>query len=238
MPPKKATKAPGAAEKRRRNSQTNTSGNIGHMAPGSQKPKPDLPVGHLPPAPEPSAAGFRERALGEQIRLPSGLGCRARRIGIDALVSGGKIPNMLLPIIQEALADKGSRQSAESKFKEQLSAEHLGEIMAMFDDITVHIVTAPPMYHAPQTCGCGAAKDIPGQEDVLQVSTDADHVHNWRTIPAELRPIEVNGVELAYVDWVDMEDKIFLFNFAVGGTRDIERFREEQAQSVADLSAG
>jgi hypothetical protein len=41
--------------------------------------------------------------------------------------------------------------------------------------------------------------------------------------------------ELLYVDEVDLDDKMFIFNFASGGTRDIERFRAGSATAVADL---
>lgn len=41
--------------------------------------------------------------------------------------------------------------------------------------------------------------------------------------------------ELLYVDELDLTDKMFVLNWVVGGTRDVERFREEQAALVGDL---
>ena len=41
-----------------------------------------------------------------------------------------------------------------------------------------------------------------------------------------------------YADMIDLEDKMFIMNFAVGGTRDLERFREEFDESVASLESG
>lgn len=41
--------------------------------------------------------------------------------------------------------------------------------------------------------------------------------------------------DLLYVDEVDLDDKMFVFNFASGGTRDIERFRAGSSTAVADL---
>jgi hypothetical protein len=38
--------------------------------------------------------------------------------------------------------------------------------------------------------------------------------------------------DLLYVDEVDMEDKMFIMNFAMGGSADLEPFREELARSV------
>jgi hypothetical protein len=41
-----------------------------------------------------------------------------------------------------------------------------------------------------------------------------------------------------YPSSVSMEDKMFLFNWAVGGTRDLARFRQELQESVADVESG
>ena len=62
-------------------------------------------------------------------------------------------------------------------------------------------------------------------------------------IPPE---VEVNGVlspglrdpDVLYVDEVDIEDRMFILNFALGGTRNLERFREELADSVRPVQAG
>lgn len=41
-----------------------------------------------------------------------------------------------------------------------------------------------------------------------------------------------------YVDELDMEDKQFLFQWAVGGTSDVEKFREQSAQLMDALQPG
>lgn len=51
-------------------------------------------------------------------------------------------------------------------------------------------------------------------------------------------PYEVRDEEAIYVDDIDQDDKMFIFNFAVGGTRDLERFREEQAELMGSLQSG
>jgi hypothetical protein len=42
--------------------------------------------------------------------------------------------------------------------------------------------------------------------------------------------------DILYVDEVDIEDKMFIFNYAVGGTSDVESFRQELATTVDDIS--
>lgn len=44
--------------------------------------------------------------------------------------------------------------------------------------------------------------------------------------------------EALYIDEVDLEDKFFVFQWAVGGTRDLESFRQEQAAGVGPVPAG
>lgn len=40
-----------------------------------------------------------------------------------------------------------------------------------------------------------------------------------------------------YVDEIDAEDKSFVFQLACGGTRDLERFRRERDEAMADVAA-
>lgn len=49
---------------------------------------------------------------------------------------------------------------------------------------------------------------------------------------------EERDPDAVYVDEVDDEDKTFIFNFIVGGTRDIEQFRQETQGRLGSLSAG
>lgn len=46
-------------------------------------------------------------------------------------------------------------------------------------------------------------------------------------------PVELRDQDQIYVDEVDEEDKNFIVQFAMGGTRDLERFRSEQETAVA-----
>lgn len=43
--------------------------------------------------------------------------------------------------------------------------------------------------------------------------------------------------DLLYADEVDLEDKMFIFNFCVGGSKDLERFRTESASAMGSLAA-
>lgn len=43
---------------------------------------------------------------------------------------------------------------------------------------------------------------------------------------------------VVYADMVDLEDKLFILNYAVGGTRDLERFRSEHTAGMGALADG
>jgi hypothetical protein len=63
--------------------------------------------------------------------------------------------------------------------------------------------------------------------------------------PKVLSPTDADGriipeseryPDALYADELDLEDKVFVFQVVAGGTADLERFREEFAQSVAGVS--
>lgn len=53
-------------------------------------------------------------------------------------------------------------------------------------------------------------------------------------VPTQGRPREP---EFLYVDEIDLEDRMFIFNWTVGGSSDLERFREEQGTALATVHA-
>lgn len=50
-----------------------------------------------------------------------------------------------------------------------------------------------------------------------------------------LVPLEDRDLDFIYVDEVDLEDKAFIFQYAMGGTNDLKSFREEQKDSLESL---
>jgi hypothetical protein len=47
----------------------------------------------------------------------------------------------------------------------------------------------------------------------------------------------IRDENVLYVDEVDMDDKMFIFQFSVGGTKDLERFRQQSEANMESLSA-
>ena len=48
--------------------------------------------------------------------------------------------------------------------------------------------------------------------------------------------VTLRDPDVIYADMIDLEDKMFIMNFAVGGTRDLERFRGELADAVGSVA--
>lgn len=44
--------------------------------------------------------------------------------------------------------------------------------------------------------------------------------------------------DVGYTDMIDLDDKMFLFNYAFGGARDLESFRRQTAARMGDVAAG
>lgn len=55
---------------------------------------------------------------------------------------------------------------------------------------------------------------------------------------AKILAEELRADDVVYTDDVDLEDRMFILQFAVGGVKDFEQFRREQQEFVGDLAAG
>lgn len=76
-------------------------------------------------------------------------------------------------------------------------------------------------------------KDVMALSDAVVIAVVLEPKVNPKPASEEER-----DEDLLYVDEVDMDDKMFIFQWAVGGTASVERFREERSALVADLSGG
>lgn len=144
------------------------------------------------------------------LTVPSGNVCKVRASGGMAMfMQKGMIPNSLMPIIKEHMNDSRDLQATAGDVLD--NPELLENMMELADNVVMHVVMLPEIQPIPMV------PDGNGGETVV--------------------PQEQRNPAVLYVDEVDMNDKMFIFQWAMGGTKDVERFREEQAASLADLSA-
>jgi hypothetical protein len=153
-----------------------------------------------------SIAELRARAMGELLTMPSGLVARVRRPGMIALLQAGVIPNSLMPLVEKGLEAAAKGQDVtRAEIVSQIDSSMMTEMMELFDLVAMFVVVEPKLRPTPQ------------DEDGNSLP-----MHEWPTVA------EDGVTELAYIEWVGFEDKQFIWNYAVGGTRDVDRFRADQ----------
>jgi hypothetical protein len=172
----------------------------------------------------------------EDITVPSGNVAKVRRVGPEAFMGSGIVPDALSPMIDEAIKQKKGLPPAKVAEKLKDDPESLPQMLEMMNRIVCYAVLRPPVEMTP---GCERAfEKRENGEPVMEVcdKQPADIIHGTGAGKHKFREAE-RDPDLLYVDEVDIEDRIFIMNYAVGGTRDLARFRREHRQSVAGLAS-
>lgn len=176
-----------------------------------------------------SASQWRKATGLHDLPLPSGNVCRVRRPGLDAMIADGLLADSLMSIITAAIDNgKGkSRPKVKSIDDADLVAimsdrDKWTAMMDSTDRAVAYVVVEPKcLYHKRE-------RTRPMGEDGKLVGEVI-----WDVIPEEDR-----DPDAIYTDDVDIEDKMFIFNFACGASSELERFRPEHAGRVAELLDG
>ncbi len=158
-----------------------------------------------------SAKEWKKKSKGVELELPSGNVCLARRPGMDAIMSAGIIPDTLTPIAAEAVekAQRNGKPNEKAEEKELLN-RLLGDRQAL--------------------------NDVFDATDRATAMCVVEPKVLWhKNMDGSVIPSDERDEETLYTDEIDQNDKIFIFNFVVGGTRDLESFRQEYGNAVADL---
>lgn len=147
------------------------------------------------------------------LTVPSGQLCQVRRPGVQGLIAVGildKVQGLTTLVGEEHVKRvKGQQKIDVQGFMKDSSK--IEEAMVTIDKIVCYVVNQPSIKLAYKTSPTGVAT----------ILLDQDREEGQ-----------------IYSDMVDFEDKMFIFHFAVGGSRDLERFREERAKVVASLQDG
>jgi hypothetical protein len=150
-----------------------------------------------------------KRSKGEDLELPSGNIALVKRPGMLEFIKKGIVPDTLMPTVDEAVR-KGKGLPPNQATDLLKDPAKLAAMEEMTDRVLCAVVVDPAVtFHKRQ---------VEGNED------------EWEDIPEEDR-----DENLLYSDEVDLEDKMFIFQYAVGGTRDLERFREESGLSMGGV---
>lgn len=157
---------------------------------------------------------------GIDLQLPSGNVAKVKAIAITKLIEADIFPDSLEQLIaQKTKSDDGkdnvtAKAPEEAQVKSALSnPKELAKLMNAVDRITAMAVLEPPV--------------LLGIENV---ETDPEKPAKWQDIPDDER-----DEDALYTDEIDLEDKMFIFQFTVGGSSDLDRFREQFGAHMGTL---
>jgi len=160
---------------------------------------------------------FKRLKKGRLLHLPSGLAVTARRVELRAFIKQGDVPNPLLPLVEDALnKGKGVDQSAFID-GDNLDMNMVNEMYQLVDQIVIACVLNPRVNPLP---------DVYDEEDDILDDPTEDQIE------------DAKDDDLLYIDEIDDEDKMFLFQWVTGGTEDVATFRREAEADLASLGQG
>lgn len=201
------------------------SGNPATRAQSNRSTKPVVPPDPTQNAPTSANKWVSKEGHGdaEIILLPSGNKALVRRTGPEAFLQQGLIPDTLTPIVEKSIHEKrGLRPMKQKELLDDPAA--LGSLVEMLDRTLCYAVIDPKVSMPPACIHCGE----------LDVQTSKQHKEDFGPAWHEFNPAP-RKPGLLYADRVDFDDKMFIMNFCVGGTRDLEKFRRETGVSMAGI---
>lgn len=182
-----------------------------------------------------------QSTLGKRIflTLPSGQTCWAKPIGLQGVMETGILGEadslsayVGRQFVRKVRGGKGKPDTEEIDAKLLMkSPDTLKKIVKLVDGLTPLVVVEPKVLCHYEVTDRGTDKEdtrmIPEAERVcaecgVTQQAHKDQAHGW--------------VSAIYSDMVGLEDKMFLFNFAMSGVRDAESFRKESQSAVGDLA--
>lgn len=167
-----------------------------------------------------SQVGDFKKRLGGTLELPSGFKVKVRNPGgLRAFLGNGLIPNSLMKIIQDGL-DKGSGKNVPVNITKdgKIDPEMMSDMMQMMDNIAVTVVVEPRIH--------------PTLTEADLLVWNEENPDDQRDFVEDLR-----RDDRLYADELPDDDKMFLFQWVSGGTRDLETFRQQHAAGMGALPA-
>lgn len=159
------------------------------------------------------------------LEVPSGQLCQVRQPGVENLIAAGVLENAdtLMGLVNKKVEKAQGKKPPAKKAQAGSPAEifqqdpkQLVSLFSMIDRVVEHMVVQPPI-----------------QRPVVRVPIEGK--------PGEFdeRPMmpEERDAEKIYTDSIDLGDRMFIFQYAIGGGDDLDTFRREFAAGVGSLAA-
>lgn len=181
----------------------------------------------MPPTPEETTPAINKvwgsSNVGKRtfLTLPSGQTCWAVVLGLQGVLETGVLgeADSLTGFVGKEYVRKVRGAKGKPDGEELDAAKLMGntdalhKILKMVDGLIPHIVVDPHVK-------CHWVKSETNPNDIVMLTEQ------------ERRPDQV------YTDMVPLEDKMFLFNFAMTAVQDAETFRQESARAMGDVVDG
>lgn len=171
----------------------------------------------------------RIQTEGSELVLPSENVALVRQISPAAFLQTGFLPDPLTAIVRQAINTKqGLKPQAVKNIADD--PEQIGAAMETFDRVLTYVVIEP-VISMPPTC------DVVVDGERCDTYANAEvHKDSMKSGKHRFHEGE-RAADILYADQVELNDKMFIFQWALGGTRDLAKFREQQQQSVDDVPA-
>lgn len=146
------------------------------------------------------------------LTVPSGALCQVRRPGPVGLIKAGLLDDMdiLGSIVQTDHVDRAEGRAPSSQEDEK--TKQLRQAQELMQD----------------------------KDKLLKATSIIEGVVCHCVVQPEIRMVPLDterDPEAVYVDSVDFEDQVFIFQYVMGGTADLESFRTEFGEAVGSLAA-
>lgn len=165
-------------------------------------------------------AEFKKKKADDLVRLPSGNRVKMRRPGMLKFLEAGFLPDPLAEVIKKEIGQRTGKVESSDLLKTIAGGENLEmlkEMMRATDRIAAFCVTEPTVVWHEREVKLDDGSVVEG---------------SYEDIPDDER-----DPEIVYTDEMELEDKMFIFQLAVGGSSDLSRFRQATGALVGDLSA-
>lgn len=172
-----------------------------------------------------TAKAWRAKKAKEPIELPSGNYAYIKRPGMEKFLSAGFMPDSLQTFIRKEIAQASGKPDRKVSLADfTLEEGELDVYMDAMDRVCAFVFVEPEVrWH----------KELVYEEDGKTPTLDKYGHEVTREIVEEDRDEDV-----LYTDDLDQEDKMFVFQYATGGSADLTRFRTATDALVAALPAG
>lgn len=172
------------------------------------------------------------------LEMPSGQMAQVRRPGVTGLVKAGLLDSLdtLTGLVKTEHMDRVRTGEATTQVvtADDISAlakdtGKLVQTLDLMDRITEFVVIQPSVLRPVQRDDAG--KPITAWRGKIDAETGEQVMEEMDLPDVERVPGQV------YTDTVDATDKVYLFQFVVGGVRDLEQFRKEFGEALGSVES-